>query len=256
MQKVKILIVEDEMLAVSRLEMLIKEYFPEGVIIGRARSIEEAVDVIVSENIDLGFFDIEIEDGLSLKIFEKSKINFPVIFTTAYNEYAVKAFKFNSIDYLLKPVSGEELFNALQKFRTIWQKSDTSFPEHLVSEMKQIITGNNKERFSVKVGNKIEILKTSDVCYFYSLNKATYAKTVNNRNMLIDSTLDLLTPVLDSKKFFRISRKFVVNIDFIQNIYAYSNSRLKVNIENQGDDELIVSREKVRLFKNWIENSN
>jgi len=256
METIKILIVEDELLAVSRLEMLISENLAEGEIVGKARSIEEAVSIISSTNIDLGFFDIEIEDGLSLKIFEICKINFPVIFTTAYNDYAVKAFKFNSIDYLLKPISSEELANAVQKFKTVWQKKDSNISDSIIEEMKQLVSGNYKGRFTVKIGNKIEVLNTSDVCFFYSYNKGTYAKSVKNRDLLLDTTLDLTIPVLDPKHFFRISRKYIVNINFIKDIYAYSNSRLRVNIENQGNEELIVSREKVKAFKNWLENSN
>lgn len=250
----KILIVEDESLAVSRLQLLFDDLIDEYEIVGIASSIKEAVLIIDENEIDLGFFDIQIEDGLSLSIFESTKVNFPVIFTTAYNDYAIKAFKYNSIDYLLKPISDIELQNALTKFENIWNKSDELISSSLIDEMKQLISGNFKERFTIKIGNKIEILNTNDVCFFYSYNKGTFAKTSNNRDLLVDNALELIFPLLNPKQFFKISRKHIVNINSIKDIYAYSNSRLKVNMIIEGNQELIVSREKVRAFKDWLEN--
>ena len=251
----KILIVEDESLAVSRLEFLFKELALDYEIVGIAKSIAESIQIISENEIDLGFFDIQIEDGLSLSIFEHIDVNFPVIFTTAYNDYAIKAFKFNSIDYLLKPISETELNDALLKFEDVWKKPEESILPSVIDEMKHLISGSFKERFTVRIGNKIEILKTQDVCYFYSYNKGTYAKTNNNRDLLLDSNLELIFPLLNPKQFFKISRKHIVNVQFIKDIYAYSNSRLRVNMDNQGNEELIVSREKVRAFKDWLENS-
>ncbi len=251
----RILIVEDEMLAVSRLQILLKELIVDYEIVGIAKSIEEAVKLINENEIDLGFFDIQIEDGISLTIFESTEVAFPVIFTTAYNDYAIRAFKYNSIDYLLKPISDVELKNALTKFENIWNKNDKPISTSIIDEMKQLLAGNFKERFSVRIGNKIEILKTEDVSFFYSYNKGTFAKTINNRDMLLDNALELIYPLLNPKQFFKISRKHIVNINFIKDIYAYSNSRLKVNIANSGKEELIVSREKVKSFKDWLENS-
>jgi len=251
----RILIVEDEDLAVSRLELMFKKLISEFTIVGIAKSIAEASKIIENNEIDLGFFDIHIEDGLSFSIFEKTKVKFPVIFTTAYNDYAIKAFKFNSIDYLLKPISGEELKNALDKFIKVWQKSEFSIPSEVLNEMKELVSGVYKERFTVKIGNKIELVKVNDICFFYSFNKGSYAKSDSNRDLLIDNPLDLIYPILNPKKFFRISRKHIVNIDYIKDIYAYSNSRLKVNIKNSQKEEMIVSREKVSSFKKWLENN-
>ncbi len=251
----KLLIVEDELLAASRLELLFKSNIPNYTIVGIAKSIEEAIDIIENNEIDLGFFDIQIEDGLSFDIFEKSDVKFPVIFTTAYNDYAIKAFKLNSIDYLLKPISEVELIVALEKFDKIWNKSKSTINSTIVDEIKQIVSGNYKERFTVKIGNKIEILKTDDISFYYSYNKGTYAKTNNNRDVLLDNALELIYPLLDPNKFYKISRKHIVNINYIKDIYAYSNSRLKVNMLHVGGEELIVSREKVKSFKEWLENS-
>ncbi len=251
----KILIVEDETLASKKLQLLIEKLIPDFNIVGSAKSIEDAVSIIETNEVDLGFFDIQIEDGLSFDIFDRTKINFPVIFTTAFNEYAIKAFKLNSIDYLLKPISENELKNALSKFDSIWNKSENTISSSVIEEMKQLLAGNYKERFTVRIGNKIEIINVSDICYFHSFEKGTYARTIENRDNLLDTTLENIFPLLNPKYFFRISRKYIVNIKHIKDIYAYSNSRLRVNTHIKSTDELIVSREKVRAFKEWLEDN-
>jgi len=250
-----ILIIEDETLAQKKLQLLIEKLIPDFNIVGMAKSIDEAISIIETNKVDLGFFDIQIEDGLSFDIFDRTQINFPVIFTTAYNEYAIKAFKLNSIDYLLKPISENELSNSLSKFDNIWNKSENTISATVIDEMKQLLIGNYKERFTVRIGNKIEIINVSDVCYFHSFEKGTYARTVDNRDNLLDSTLENIFPLLNPKQFFRISRKFIVNIKYIKDVYAYSNSRLRVNTNIKSTDELIVSREKVRAFKEWLEDN-
>lgn len=250
-----LLIVEDESLAVSRLELLFKNILQDYNIVGIARSIEEAVPIIDSNDIDLGFFDIQIEDGLSFDIFEQADVKFPVIFTTAYNEYAIRAFKLNSIDYLLKPISEIELKNAISKFENIWGKQDNTINISVIDEMKQLLAGNYKERFMVRIGNKMEILLTENISYFYSFNKGTYAHTNDDKDFLLDNALDIVFPLLDPGKFYRISRKHIVNIKYIKDIYSYSNSRLIVNMKNKSNEDMIVSREKVRSFKDWLENS-
>lgn len=255
MEIMKILIVEDEFLAASRLEMLTRNIISSFEIVGIAKSIEEATNIIKSNDIDLGFFDIQIEDGLSFDIFERVNVKFPVIFTTAYNEYAIRAFKLNSIDYLLKPISEVELNNAILKFQSIWNKSKSPLTSALIVEMKQLLAGNFKERFSVKIGNKLEIINAKDISYFYSFNKGTYARTQNDRDFLLDNPLDIIFPLLNPTNFYRISRKHIVNIKYIKDIYAYSNSRLIVNMKTKVNEDMIVSREKVRAFKNWLENS-
>ena len=249
----KILIVEDETLASKKLQLLIEKLIPNFNIVGIAKSIEDAVSIIETNEIDLGFFDIQIEDGLSFDIFDRTKISFPVIFTTAFNEYAIKAFKLNSIDYLLKPISENELKNALSKFDNIWNKDENTISSSVIKEMKQLLAGNYKERFTVRIGNKIEIINVSDICYFHSFEKGTYAKTIEDRDSLLENALDNIYPLLNPKQFFRISRKYIVNIMHIKDIYAYSNSRLRVNTNIKSTDELIVSREKVKAFKEWLE---
>lgn len=251
----RLLIVEDESLAASRLEMLFKNILKGYEIVGIAKSIEEAVSIIDNNIIDLGFFDIQIEDGLSFDIFERIKVNFPVIFTTAYNDYAIRAFKLNSIDYLLKPISEVELKNAISKFEIIWNKKENLINISVIEEMKQLLAGNYKERFMVKIGNKLEILNTDEISYFYSFNKGTYAHTNYDKDFLLDTALEIVFPLLNPAKFFKISRKHIVNIKYIKDIYLYSNSRLGINTKRKSTEEMIVSREKVKAFKNWLENS-
>ncbi len=249
----KLLIVEDESLAASRLEMLINNILNGYEIVGVVKSIEEAVSIIEENKIDLGFFDIQIEDGLSFDIFDKVKVNFPVIFTTAYNNYAIRAFKLNSIDYLLKPISEIELKNAIKKFESIWNKQDNLINISVIDELKELVAGKYKERFMVKIGNKMEILHTNDISYFYSFNKGTYAHTYNDKDFLLSNPLDLIFPLLNPDIFFRISRKHIVNIKYIKSITSYSNSRLVVLLKTKCTEEMIVSREKVRAFKDWID---
>ena len=247
-----IIIIEDENLASKKLEVLIDRLIPNYNIVGIAKSVQQAIELIKNNKIDLGFFDIQIEDGLSFDIFEKTDISFPVIFTTAFNEYAVKAFKLNSIDYLLKPISESELKNALEKFNKHWNSQNNKLTSLVIDEIKELMQGNYKERFTIKTGNKLKIINTKDICYFYSQDKGTYAKTIDNKDNLLDYTLENIFPLLNTKEFFRISRKYLVNINHIKDIYSYSNSRLKVNTIVENKEELIVSREKVRAFKEWL----
>jgi len=251
----KILIVEDESLAVSKLQLLLDKVWPDYQLVGVAGSIREALMLIEQNKIDLGFFDIQIEDGLSLSIFEQTQVDFPVIFTTAYNDYAVKAFKLNSVDYLLKPISEDELAHAMQKFSTVWNKSENLMPASLIDEMRQLLLGNYKERFAVQIGSKMEIVRTDQIAFFYSLNKGTYAKTLDNKDHLLDGSLEHIFPLLNPKRFFKISRKHIVNEQGIRDIQSYSATRLKVNMKVNTDEELIVSREKVSAFKKWLESN-
>ncbi len=251
----KILIVEDETLAHKKLQLLIAKIIPDYSIVGIAKSVEDAVELVKDNDIDLGFFDIQIEDGLSFDVFDRVKIDFPVIFTTAFNEYAIKAFKLNSIDYLLKPISEVELRNAFNKYNKLWNKPDKLISKTVIDEMKHLLTGNYKERFTVKIGSKLEIINVSSICYFHSFEKGTYAKTADGKDNLLDNSLDNIYPLLNPSSFFRISRKFIINVNHIKNVYAYSNSRLRVNVDVSSNDELIVSREKVKSFKEWLEDN-
>lgn len=215
-------------------------------------SVEESLKWF-SENSppDLIFLDIQLSDGLSFEIFEQFPVKSAIIFTTAYDQYALRAFKLNSIDYLLKPIDEKELTNAVEKFRERVNKKaglDLQWIKSLlVSEEKQY-----KERFSVKVGLQLKIIITPEIECFFSENKGTYIHTTENRNYLIDSTLEQLENELNPKEFFRVSRKFIIGLKAIKEIQVYSNSRLKIILNTYKEDEIIVSRERVADFKNWI----
>ncbi|MGE4346273.1 MAG: LytR/AlgR family response regulator transcription factor [Flavobacteriaceae bacterium] len=215
-------------------------------------SVEESLKWF-SENSppDLIFLDIQLSDGLSFEIFEQFPVKSAIIFTTAYDQYALRAFKLNSIDYLLKPIDEKELTNAVEKFRERVNKKaglDLQWIKSLlVSEEKQY-----KERFSVKVGLQLKIIITPEIECFFSENKGTYIHTTENRNYLMDSTLEQLENELNPKEFFRVSRKFIVALKAIKEIQVYSNSRLKIILNTYKEDEIIVSRERVADFKNWI----
>jgi two-component system response regulator LytT len=222
-------------------------------------SVEEALEWFSkNEHPDLIFLDIQLSDGLSFEIFEKIDIKSAVIFTTAYDEYALKAFKLNSIDYLLKPIDEDDLEVAVLKFKSHFQTSKNS--KEIVQldfeEIKKMLANpfekTFKKRFTVKIGQHIKVILIEDIECFFSENKGTYIHTFDNRNFLIDSTLEVLEQELDQKDFYRISRKFIVPLKAIKEIVVYSNSRLKIILPSYKEDEVVVSREKVSDFKNWI----
>ena len=222
-------------------------------------SVEEAVTWFqTNEHPDLIFLDIQLSDGLSFEIFEKVTVNSAIIFTTAYDEYALKAFKLNSIDYLLKPIDEDELGTAIDKFRSrIKSNSVPPSVSNFDFEMIKKMLGNPfessyKQRYTVKIGQHLKVITTDDIECVYSENKGTYIHTTDNRNYLIDSTLEVVENELNPMEFFRVSRKYLIPLKAIKEIVLYSNSRLKIILPTYKEDEVIVSREKVADFKNWI----
>ncbi len=220
-------------------------------------SVEEALDWF-SKNVhpDLIFLDIQLSDGLSFEIFEKIDIKSAVIFTTAYDAYALKAFKLNSIDYLLKPIDEDDLELAVTKFKSRLPKTESSLQldfEQIKKMIQNPFNKNYKNRFTVKIGQHLKVIAIEEIECFFSENKGTYLHTFDNRNYLIESTLELLEQDLDPKKFFRVSRKFIIPMQSIKEIVVYTNSRLKIILPTYKDEEVIVSREKVSDFKTWID---
>ncbi|MCI9844766.1 LytR/AlgR family response regulator transcription factor [Flavobacterium pectinovorum] len=222
-------------------------------------SVEESIDWFANnEHPDLIFLDIQLSDGLSFEIFEKIDIKSAIIFTTAYDEYALKAFKLNSIDYLLKPIDEDDLEVAVAKYKTRIPKQDTGNQNLQLNfeQIRQMLSNpfekTYKERFTVKIGQHLKVITKDEIECFFSENKGTYIHTFDNRNYLIDSTLEILEQELDKKDFFRISRKFIVPLKAIKEIQVYTNSRLKVILPTYKEDEVIVSREKVQDFKGWL----
>lgn len=222
-------------------------------------SVEESIEWFENnQHPDLIFLDIQLSDGLSFEIFEKINITSAIIFTTAYDEYALKAFKLNSIDYLLKPIDEDDLETAVSKFKARLPKA-TAENSNLQLDFEQIrqmlsnpFEKTYKKRFTVKIGQHLKVITTDEIECFFSENKGTYIHTFDNRDYLIDSTLEILEQELDKKDFFRVSRKFIVPLKAIKEIQVYTNSRLKVILPTYKEDEVIVSREKVQDFKAWL----
>ncbi|HRB70387.1 MAG: response regulator transcription factor [Flavobacterium sp.] len=218
-------------------------------------SVEESLQWFqTNPHPDLIFLDIQLSDGLSFEIFEQIDIKSAVIFTTAYDEYALKAFKLNSIDYLLKPIDEDDLEVALNKYR---QRNPE--PQQLSLDFETIkrmlvnpVDKSYKKRFTVKIGQQLKVIPIEEIECFYSENKGTYVHTTDNRDYLLDQTLELLETELDPKDFYRVSRKFIIPMRAIKEIVLYSNSRLKVVLPTYKGDEVIVSRERVSDFKEWI----
>jgi DNA-binding LytR/AlgR family response regulator len=248
----EIVIVEDEKPAARRLQRMLKKLNLE--VNTMLHSVKEGIEWFnKNPEPDLVFLDIQLSDGISFEIFDKVKINSAVIFTTAYDEYALKAFKLNSVDYLLKPIDEEELENAVNKFRENYQKNNS--PIDFNAFRKILETGGKpdyKTRFTIQVGQHLKIISTSEICCFYSENKASYLTTTSGRNYPVNISLEHLENELDPEKFFRINRKSIVNIDCIEDIISYTNSRLEVKLNAFSEFQLIVSRERVKDFKNWI----
>lgn len=248
-----IIIIEDEKPAARLLQRKVEKLGLE--VHTLLHSVEESIEWFQNNlHPDLIFLDIQLSDGLSFEIFEQIDIKSAVIFTTAYDEYALRAFKLNSIDYLLKPIDEDDLEIAINKFKSQVQKNTVS---NLDFDMiKKMILGTEtkeyKNRFSVKIGQQIKVINLEEVECFYSENKGTYLHTFENRNYLLDTTLEQIESELNPKEFYRISRKFIVPLKAIKEIQMYSNSRLKVILPTYKEEEVIVSREKVSDFKIWI----
>jgi DNA-binding LytR/AlgR family response regulator len=202
---------------------------------------------------ELIFLDIQLSDGLSFEIFEQLPVSSAVIFTTAYDEYALRAFRLNSIDYLLKPIDDEDLTAAIEKYRArLPASSPASLDFDQIRKMLGVAPKTFRGRFTVKIGQQLKIIPVEEVECFYSENKGTYLHTADNRDYLLDQTLETLETELDPAKFFRISRKFIVPMSAIRDIQMHSNSRLKLLLPTYRGDDVIVAREKVGAFRAWI----
>lgn len=249
-----VIIIEDEKPSARRLHRMLDELNIQ--VHTMLHSVQESIEWFHNnEHPDLIFLDIQLSDGLSFEIFDSIQIKSAIIFTTAYDEYALKAFKLNSIDYLLKPIDDDELEIAVKKYQDQQpkqQKIEVDFDD-IKKMLVNPLDRNYKKRFTAKVGSHIKIFSIDDIECFYSENKGTYLHNQENRNYLIDSTLEALEKELDPKCFFRVNRKFYIHINAISDIVSYSNSRLKIKLNHYNQEEIIVARERVKDFKNWIE---
>jgi two-component system response regulator LytT len=259
----RILIVEDEELAVKKLTKTVNSVDEEAEIIGVADSIKSAVDWLESHPApDLILMDIELADGQSFEIFNLTEVKSPVIFTTSYDEYALQAFKVNSIDYLLKPVQREDLEAALNKYRQLKnmyhanpteEKTDDVSIDRLIRELQQKLQPREfRKRFLVKHAQKLVSIETDEIAYFFSDGRLNFFKTYDNKKYVVDYTMDELEDMLDPDRYFRISRSFYVAINSIDQIHEYFGNRLLLHLKPAVDKESIVSREKVSDFKKWM----
>jgi DNA-binding LytR/AlgR family response regulator len=249
-----VLIIEDEKPSARYLQrMLMKQ---EVHISQMLHSVEEAIDWFLNnKHPDLIFLDIQLSDGLSFEIFDAVEVNSAIIFTTAFDEYALQAFKLNSIDYLLKPIDEEELQTAVEKYKTF--KPSAKNVQLNFEDIKKLLVNpverEYKKRFTTKIGQHIKMISVDEIECFYSENKGTYAHTVDGRDYLLETTLEQLENELSPETFFRISRKFYININSIKDIISYTNSRLQLKLNSYKEQEVIVARERVKDFKLWLE---
>jgi DNA-binding LytR/AlgR family response regulator len=248
-----IIIIEDEKPAARLLQRKVEKL---GLQVNTLlHSVEESIHWFNSNaHPDLIFLDIQLSDGLSFEIFEHIEIKSAVIFTTAYDEYALRAFKLNSIDYLLKPIDEGDLETAVNKFkaRNIAAPNLSLDFEMIKKMLVNPIDRNYKKRFTIKMGQQLKMINIEEVECFYSENKGTYLHTSDNRDYLLDNTLEQLETELDPKDFYRVSRKFIIPMKAIKEIQLHSNSRLKVILPTFKGDEVIVARERVNDFKEWL----
>lgn len=250
----KVIIIEDEKPSARRLKRMLEsiDITTETML----HSVEESIQWFnTNAHPDLIFLDIQLSDGLSFEIFDQVEVKSAIIFTTAYDEYALQAFKLNSIDYLLKPIDDEDLETAVAKYKTrLPQKTNIALDfEDIKKLLVNPIDRVYKKRFSVKVGQHLKLVNIDDVECFYSENKGTYLYTTEGRNYLLDTTLESLENELEPETFFRTNRKFFININAIKDIISYTNSRLQIKLNHYNEDEVIVARERVKDFKDWLE---
>ncbi|HAQ20243.1 MAG TPA: DNA-binding response regulator [Prolixibacteraceae bacterium] len=252
----QVLIIEDEKAASEWLRKLILKFDPRITVLATLDSVGRTVEWFQQNQApDLVFMDIQLSDGLSFGIFEQVQVPCPVIFTTAYEEYAIKAFKVNSIDYLLKPISFDELETALLKFKNQEKRVQPvqAVTIELLNKVQEMLRKQYKTRFVIKVGEHLKSVPVEEILFFYSLEKATYLCTADFRTYLVDYSLDRVSEMVDERRFFRINRKYMLSNLSIADIVVYSNSRLKIKLKKPGEENIIVSRDKVPAFKEWLD---
>lgn len=248
----KAIIIEDENLTAKRLQCLLLKYDPTIQVLEIIPSVQEAVRWFNTHpEPDIVFMDIHLEDDLAFKIFEQIHLHAPVIFTTAYDEYMIKAFKVNSIDYLLKPINYEELVQSIEKFNNLKKQ----FANPNMETLLQFIGTKEpeyKSRFMITVGTRIRSIETEDIAYFYSEEKLTFMVTKEGQQLPVDFSLDKLTSLLNPRNFFRISRQFIVSFDSIQSVHAHIKGKLKLELIPKCKFEVFVSGDRMTDFKEWL----
>jgi DNA-binding LytR/AlgR family response regulator len=250
----KVLIVEDEPLSAEHLIRTIGKINTNIEVVKTVESIKETISFISKQqDLDLIFLDIHIADGNSFEIFSKVTIQTPIIFTTAYNEYAIKAFKLNSIDYLLKPIGFDDLNNAINKYYKLKLSYQENVQKEKIENAISILTKNYKTRFLVKLGETISSIKVEDISFFIAEDGITLLVNKEGKRFPVDYSIDALETLISPEVFFRINRKVLIHIDYILQVHTYFNSRLKLAIKSLDEDDAIVSRERVSDFKLWLD---
>ena len=252
----KALIIEDEHLTAERIRTLLLKIDPSIIVLEIIDLVKTAVRWFKkNEKPDLVFMDIQLADGLSFDIFEQIPIDYPIIFITAYQEYAIKAFKVNSVDYLLKPISEADLRAAINKYQRHFN-NEIILPHignELLSGIKQMIHKTYKTRFMIRIGDRVKSVEVNEILYFFSLDKGCYLHTSDNRNYVIDFTLDSLVELLDPVKFHRINRRYIISPGAIADMINLSGSKLKVLLTQSDDSDIYISRDRLSAFKEWLD---
>lgn len=248
---IKVLIVEDERLAASKLEELLYSIDKEIEIVAIIDTVRESIEWIGQNSVDLIFLDIHLSDGISFDIFKKIEIKTPIIFTTAYDEYALKAFKVNSVDYLLKPFSKADVQLALGKFKSLFQNGKAS-PD--IENLIRILNPNKQyqKRFLVNAGTALKSITIDEIAYFYNIEKNTFICSNNNQHYASSQSLDKLELLIDTEQFFRINRNFLIGFKSIKKMYSLSKSRIKLELQPTPDQEVLVSFNKSGEFRIWL----
>ncbi len=249
----KILILEDEQLNADRIQRLMFSIRPNTEILAVLTSVKKTVDwLAINENPDLILMDIRLADGVSFEIFNLADVKCPVVFTTAYDEYAVQAFKYNSIDYLLKPVEKDELEAAITKFENSLQHSYQQSP--LIEELiRQMQPKAYRTRFFLPYRDGYRKISMEDIAFFYSHLTITYANLFNGEKVVVPQTLETLEQELEPKNFFRVNRQYILHANSIEKVHNFFNGKLKLKVKNYSEEDIIVSRTKAPLFKTWLD---
>jgi DNA-binding LytR/AlgR family response regulator len=251
----QVIIIEDEIPAANRLTKLLKGIDPAIEVIVVLDSVESSVKYLQSpKNIDLIFMDIQLADGLSFDIFQQIKIETPVIFTTAFDQYTLKAFKVNSIDYLLKPIDEKELQQAVEKYKLLRHEKESDFSERMLKMFQEMNGTKYKERLLIKRGQQLSYLKIETTAYCYADGKLCYAVDFNGNKYLLENNLSHLEEQLQPTKFYRINRHLLVNIEAVQKVHTWLGGRLKLELTLPTKAETVVSRDRVNGFKDWLGN--
>lgn len=247
-----VLIIEDEQLAARRLENMVLSYDPAIKVLAKLESVEDSVQWFRSHaHPDLIFLDIHLEDDLSFAIFEKVKVDSPIIFTTAFDEYAIRAFKLRSIDYLLKPIVQEELNSAIAKYKA-WNGQKNGVDMSALFDLINKKDVSYRDRFSVSYGQKIKSFSVSEIAYFYSKEGVTYAVLNDQKHYPVDYSLDVLLSELNPSDFFRINRQYLIKHSSIKQVHVFPKSHLKLELSPKPVDDTFVSIDKVTSFKKWL----